>query len=116
MCSKHVHSTVTHSSRFHCLICVINKPTTVELCISRGRLKRGTGKRWTMKNAGVENAGLENVGPNRRGRKDGTGKHGTKAHGWNSRDAKTQDQISRVENARPPLNAKWISIKLKGTL
>jgi len=31
---KHVHSTVTHSSRFHCLIDVINKPTTVELCIS----------------------------------------------------------------------------------
>ena len=34
MCNKHVHSTVTHSSRFHCLIGVINKPTTVELCIS----------------------------------------------------------------------------------
>ena len=32
--NKHVHSTVTHSSRFHCLIGVINKPTTVELCIS----------------------------------------------------------------------------------
>ena len=31
MCNKHVHSTVTHSSRFHCLIGVINKPTTVEL-------------------------------------------------------------------------------------
>ena len=30
MCSKHVHSTVTRSSRFHCLIGVINKPTTVE--------------------------------------------------------------------------------------
>ena len=30
MCNKHV----THSSRFHCLIGVINKPTTVELCIS----------------------------------------------------------------------------------
>jgi len=81
MCNKYVHSTVTHSSRFHCLICVINKPTTVELCISRGRLKRGTGKRWTMKNTGVENAGLENVGPNRRGRIDGTGEHGTKSHG-----------------------------------
>ena len=34
MSNKHVHSTVTHSSRFHCLIGVINKPTMVELCIS----------------------------------------------------------------------------------
>jgi len=34
MCSKHVHSTVKRASRFHCLIGVINKPTTVELCIS----------------------------------------------------------------------------------
>jgi len=34
MCNKHVHSTVTRSSCFHCLISVINKPTTVELCIS----------------------------------------------------------------------------------
>ena len=34
MCNKHVHSTVTRSSRFHCLIGVLNKPTTVELCIS----------------------------------------------------------------------------------
>ena len=34
MCSKHVHSTVTCESRFHCLIGVINKPTMVELCIS----------------------------------------------------------------------------------
>jgi len=34
-CNEHVHSTVTHSSRFHCFIDVINKPTTVELCISR---------------------------------------------------------------------------------
>jgi len=34
MCNKHVHSTVTRSSRFHCLIGVMNKPTTVELCIS----------------------------------------------------------------------------------
>ena len=32
MCNKHVHSTVMHSSGFHCLIGVIN--TTVELCIS----------------------------------------------------------------------------------
>ena len=34
MCNKHVHSTMKRSSRFHCLIRVINKPTTVELCIS----------------------------------------------------------------------------------
>jgi len=34
MCSKHVHSTVTRASRYHCLIGVMNKPTTVELCIS----------------------------------------------------------------------------------
>ena len=32
MCNKNVHSTVTRSSRFHCLIGVISKPTTVELC------------------------------------------------------------------------------------
>ena len=34
MCNKHVHSTVTRASHFHCLIGVINKPTTVGLCIS----------------------------------------------------------------------------------
>ena len=34
MCNKHVHLTVMRSSLFHCLIGVINKPTTVELCIS----------------------------------------------------------------------------------
>jgi len=34
MCNKHVHSTMTRSSGFHCLIGVLNKPTTVELCIS----------------------------------------------------------------------------------
>ena len=34
MCNKHVHSTMTRSSRFHCPIGVINKPTTNELCIS----------------------------------------------------------------------------------
>jgi len=33
MCNKHVHSTMTRTSRFHCLIGVINKPTTVQLCI-----------------------------------------------------------------------------------
>jgi len=34
MCNKYVHSTVTRSSRFHCLIGVINKPTTDVLLIS----------------------------------------------------------------------------------
>jgi len=34
MCNKHVHSTMTRSSRLHCLIGVKNKPTTGELWIS----------------------------------------------------------------------------------
>ena len=34
MCNKRVHSTMTRSSRFHCPIGVINKPTTDELWIS----------------------------------------------------------------------------------
>ena len=34
MCNKHVHSTMTRSSRFHCLTGVINKQMMVELCIS----------------------------------------------------------------------------------
>jgi len=34
MCNKHVHSTMTRSSRFRCPLGVINKPTTVELWIS----------------------------------------------------------------------------------
>ena len=34
MCNKHVHSTMTRSSRFDCPIGVINKPITVELWIS----------------------------------------------------------------------------------
>jgi len=34
MCNKHVQSAMTRSSRFHCPIGVINKPTTDELCIS----------------------------------------------------------------------------------
>ena len=34
MCNKHVHTTMTRSSHFHYLMGVINKPTTVELCIS----------------------------------------------------------------------------------
>jgi len=34
MCNKHVHSTMTRSSRFHCPMDVIKKPTTDELWIS----------------------------------------------------------------------------------
>jgi len=34
MCNKHVHSTMTRSSRFHCPIGVINKPTSDVLWIS----------------------------------------------------------------------------------
>ena len=34
MCNKHVHSTMTRSSRLHCPIGVVDKPTTVELWIS----------------------------------------------------------------------------------
>jgi len=34
MCNKHLHSTVTRSSRFYCPIGVINKPTMTELLIS----------------------------------------------------------------------------------
>ena len=34
MCNKHVHSTVTRSSRFYCPIGVINKQTTDKLWIS----------------------------------------------------------------------------------
>jgi len=34
MSNKHVHSTMTRSSRFHCPIGVINKPTAVELWIT----------------------------------------------------------------------------------
>ena len=34
MYSNHVHSTVMRASRFHCLIGVINKPTTDKLWIS----------------------------------------------------------------------------------
>jgi len=34
ICNKHVHSTMTRSSRFHCFIGVIKKPTMDELWIS----------------------------------------------------------------------------------
>ena len=51
----------------------------------------------------AENAGLENVGPNGRGGKDGTGKRRTKFPEWKTHDHRL-------------LNAKWISIKLKGIL
>jgi len=40
MCNKHVHSTVTRASRSHCLIDVINNPTTVELCKSPENLPK----------------------------------------------------------------------------
>ena len=42
MCSKQVHSTVTRVSRFHCLIGVINKPTTGELFITDDLLWRNS--------------------------------------------------------------------------
>ena len=50
MCSKRVHSTVARASRFHCVIGVINKPTTVELCISPvyGRLAVAKFSKSTM--------------------------------------------------------------------
>ena len=56
-----------------------------------------------MKNTGVENAGLENVGPNRRGGKGRNGKRRTKFLRWKTHDHRLW-------------NAKWISIKTKGTL
>ena len=34
VCNEHEHSTMMRSSRFHCPVGVINKPTTDELCIS----------------------------------------------------------------------------------
>jgi len=34
ICNKHVHSTMMRSNCFRCPVGVINKPTTVELCIS----------------------------------------------------------------------------------
>ena len=50
MFNKHVHSTVTRSSRFHCLIVVINKSTTVELCMSPVYRRRAVAKfsKFTM--------------------------------------------------------------------
>ena len=44
MCNRHVHSTVTRSSRFHCPIGVINKPTTDELWISPAYRRLAVGK------------------------------------------------------------------------
>ena len=52
---------------------------------------------------GTENAGLENAGPNRRGGKGRTGKRMTKFLGWKTHDHRLW-------------NAKWVSIKTKGTL
>jgi len=51
----------------------------------------------------AENAGLENAGPKRMGGIHRTGKRRTKFPGWKTHDHRL-------------LNAKWISIKLKGTL
>jgi len=50
MCNKHVHLTMTRSSRFHCLRGVINKPTTDELWISPvyGRLAVAKFSKSTM--------------------------------------------------------------------
>ena len=44
MCNKHVHSTMTRSCRFRCPVGVINKPTTVELCISPVYRRRAVAK------------------------------------------------------------------------
>ena len=44
MCNKHVHSTMTRSSRLHCPIGVINKPTTDELWISHPYRRLAVGK------------------------------------------------------------------------
>jgi len=50
MCNKHVHLTMTRSSRFHCLRGVTNKPTTDELWISPvyGRLAVAKFSKSTM--------------------------------------------------------------------
>jgi len=56
-----------------------------------------------MKNTGVENTELENTGPKHMGGINGTGKSRTNFPGL-----KTHDHHL--------LNAKWISIKLQGTL
>jgi len=44
MCNKHVHSTMTRSSRFNCPIGVINKPTTDELLMSSVYLRLAVAK------------------------------------------------------------------------
>jgi len=41
MCNKHVHSTMTRSIHFHCLIGVINKPTTDDLLLSPAYRRMG---------------------------------------------------------------------------
>ena len=65
-------------------------------------LKTRDWKTWDQI-AGVEKTGLENTGPNLMGGIHDTGKRKTKFPGWKTRDHHL-------------LNAKWISIKLKGTL
>jgi len=53
MCNKHVHSTVMPSSRFHCPIGVINKPTTVELWISPVYLTNCCGEIFSVYNVDI---------------------------------------------------------------
>jgi len=67
-----------------------------------GTLKTRDWKTWDQI-AGVEKTGLENTGPKRMRGIHGTGKRRTKFPGWKTHDLRL-------------LNAKWISIKLKGTL
>jgi len=67
-----------------------------------GTLKTRDWKTWDQI-AGVEKAGLENTGPERMGGIHGTGKRRNKFPRWKTHDHRL-------------LNAKWISIKLKGTL
>ena len=70
--------------------------------VTTGTLKTRDWKTWDQI-AGVEKTGLENTGPKRMGGIHGTGKRRTKIPGWKTHDHRL-------------LNAKWISIKLKGTL
>ena len=62
-------------------------------CIRKYVIILGGYSRWRPPN--------QNIGGWGRWKRE-TGKRGTKSHEWNSRDWKTHDQISRVENARPP--------------
>jgi len=74
---------------------------TLEIVGLVGTLKTRDWKTWDQI-AGVEKTGLENTGPKRIGGIHGIGKRRTKFPGWKTHDHRL-------------LNAKWISIKLKGT-